>query len=62
MAMHDGEKPFTLGRDWIMQFIASNPFCHKVKQKPFKINCAVVTDPIAINKWYELYHDVMDIH
>ena len=62
MAMCDSEEPPTLGCDWTMQFIASNPSCHKVKQKPLEIDYAVATDPIAISEWYELYHDVVDIH
>src|ERR1700723_1894418 len=62
MATRDGEEPPTLGRDWTTRFIASNPSCYKVKQKPLEIDRAVATDPIAINEWYELYHDVVDIH
>jgi hypothetical protein len=55
MATCDGKEPPTLRRDWTTRFIASNPFYYKVKQKPLKINYAIVTDPIAINKWYKLY-------
>jgi hypothetical protein len=62
MATRDGEEPFTLGRDWTTRFIISNPSYYKVKQKPLKIDCAVITNPIAINEWYELYHNIVDIH
>lgn len=62
MATRDSEEPPTLGRDWTTRFIVSNPSCHKVKQKPLEIDRAVATDPIAISEWYELYHDVVDIH
>ena len=42
MVTRDGEEPPTLRCDWITQFITSNPSCYKVKQKPLKIDCAVV--------------------
>ena len=58
IATRDGEEPPTLGRDWTTRFIASNPSCYKVKQKPLKIDRAVITDPITINEWYKLYYDI----
>jgi hypothetical protein len=62
IATRDGKEPPTLRHDWTMWFIASNPFYYKVKQKPLEINCAVITDPIAINEWYKLYYNIVDIH
>jgi hypothetical protein len=62
MAMCNSKEPPTLRCNWTTQFIISNPFCYKVKQKPLKINYIVTTDPITINKWYELYYNVVDIY
>ena len=62
MATRNGEEPPTLGRDQTTRFIVSNPSCYKVKQKPLKIDCAVATNPIAINEWYKLYYNVVDIY
>ena len=62
MATRNGEEPPTLGRDQTTRFIASNPSCYKVKQKPLKINRAVITNPIAISKWYMLYYNIVDIY
>ena len=62
IVMRDGEKPSTFKRNWTMWFIISNPSYYKVKQKPLEINYTVVTDPIAINKQYKLYYNVINIH
>ena len=58
MAIYDSKEPPTLRHNWITWFITSNPSYYKVKQKPFEIDRTVITDPIAINKWYKLYYDV----
>ena len=58
IAICDSEEPPTLRRNQTIWFITSNPSYYKVKQKPLEIDRTVITDPIAINKWYKLYYDV----
>ena len=62
IATRNSEEPPTLRRNWTTRFIASNPSYYKVKQKPLKIDYAVITNPIAISEWYKLYYNVVDIH